>query len=112
MVWWDDGAIATGKVAGVDGMFLAGLINVAPENVTSVAEADGVAHENVADEKSFTDVYGFPAPESYSELLAGAKVPELEALPAEAGKKVAQLALMIDAFALQHGIMSDNDTDM
>ena len=35
---------------------------------------------------------------------------ELEAQPADVGKKIAQLALMIDAFALQHGVMTDSET--
>jgi hypothetical protein len=96
-------------VPGVDGLFLAGLINVADANIQSLPEMEEIAHSNVADPKSFVDIHTFPCPEDYKEL-GNAKISALEQLPPVVGSKIAQLALMIDAFSMQHGILDDDET--
>jgi hypothetical protein len=55
------------------------------------------------------DIHQFPAPEDYKEL-GTSKIAALESLPPTVGSKIAQLALMIDSFSLQHGILDDDET--
>ena len=85
------------------------LVHVGDANVASLPETEEIAHAQVGDPKSFVDVHQFPAPEDYKEL-GTAKVAALEQLPSEVGSKISQLALMIDSFSLQHGMINDDET--
>jgi hypothetical protein len=44
VVCWDDAALSNGEVPGVDGLFLAGLINIADVNVQSIPETEEISH--------------------------------------------------------------------
>ena len=112
-LWWDDAGLAEGKLREVEGARLAGLLNVPQPSVASIPEyaAESVAHDEVTDPKAFVDVNEYPFPQHYSELTGGSEVDALEGVHAAFGCKAAQLALMVDAFALQHGIISEEETE-
>ena len=112
-LWWDDAALAAGegKLRQVEGLRLAGLVNIAEEHVRSVAEhvEDGIAHPEVSDPQAFVDVQEYPVVDDYQDLT-GKAVPELDAHHAAHVVKAGQLALMLDAFAMQHGIITEEET--